>query len=101
MEFKTVLDLYNTETKSITDLLSFKTAATAEAIPTRLCSDSFDGASDLGVPTAAGVPGEALLVGYRFRDYDKATRFSWRFVRDADLGLKRAMIRTCGWFSAG
>ncbi|WP_082950291.1 MULTISPECIES: hypothetical protein [unclassified Mycobacterium] len=82
-EYAEALSAYNTERSSITDLLTFDTTAPGEAVPQNFDIGSFEESTDLGVPKGAGLPG-ALPLGYTFKDYDLAGRFSWRFLRDAD-----------------
>lgn len=83
-EFRDLLGLWNRERTSLTDLMVFRTTATGEAVPQNVAVASFERATELGVPKGANLPGDALLLGYRFDDYDLAGRFSWRFLRDAD-----------------
>lgn len=82
-EFAEVLNLYNSARSAYTELLSFPTTAVAEPVAQAVGSESFDVASEFGLPTAARQPADSLLVGYDFLDYDKATRFTWKFLRDA------------------
>ncbi len=84
-DFADLLNLWNTERTTLTDLLVFRTTATGEAVAQNVAVPSFEEATDLGVPKSANVPGDALLLGYTFKDWDLAGRFSWRFLRDADL----------------
>jgi len=49
-EVQEVLQLWNDERKSITDLLSFKTTVVADAVPQSITSDSFEEATELGAP---------------------------------------------------
>ncbi|WP_236595293.1 hypothetical protein [Mycobacterium intracellulare] len=83
-EFSELLQIYNTEQKSITDLLTFKVTVSGDAVPQDMTVGSFEEATDLGVPKSAAPP-SALPLGYTFKDLDLASRFSWRFLRDADL----------------
>ncbi|WP_225346443.1 hypothetical protein [Mycobacterium intracellulare] len=82
-EFSELLEIYNTEQKSITDLLTFKVTVSGDAVPQDMTVGSFEEATDLGVPKSAAPPA-ALPLGYTFKDLDLASRFSWRFLRDAD-----------------
>jgi hypothetical protein len=84
-EFATLLDLWNKERSSLTDLLVFKTTATGEAVPQNVAIASFEEATEFGVPRSANLPGDSLLLGYQFKDLDLAGRFTWKFLRDADL----------------
>jgi hypothetical protein len=91
-EFRTVLAFWNTERTSVTDLLAFRTTETAEAVPQTFTVGSMEKATELGVPKAGGFPGEVLLVGNRFDDYDRASRLSWRFLRDSDVRQVRSVM---------
>lgn len=67
---------------AVTSLLAFKTTEVAEAVPQTMAKFTFEEASEFGEPKGAR-HGDFLLVGYDFRDYDLATRFTWKFLRDA------------------
>ncbi|WP_278313736.1 hypothetical protein [Lolliginicoccus levis] len=91
-EIAQVLDLFNQERSAITQLVSHPTTAVAEPIPQALHSESFDRASEYGEPTGVREPADALLMGYDFEDYDKASRFTWKFLRDASAEQVRAVF---------
>jgi hypothetical protein len=91
-EFRDLLDIWNNERTSLTDLLVFDTTVSAEAVPQNTEVASFEEATELGAPRGAGSPGNGLLVGYRFRDYDLAGRFGWKFLRDADVRQVRSVM---------
>lgn len=91
-EFATLLDLWNRERSSLTDLLAFKTTATGEAVPQNVSVASFEEATEFGVPRSANMPGDSLLLGYQFKDLDLAGRFTWKFLRDADLRQVNAVM---------
>ena len=82
-EVQEVLELWNNERKSITDLLSFQTTVVADAVPQSITSDSFEEATELGTPRSVRPPSDYLKLGYTFRDYDLALRSSWKFLREA------------------
>ncbi|SON62257.1 hypothetical protein MSIMFI_03778 [Mycobacterium simulans] len=90
-EMQTLLSLWNTERSSLTDLLTFRTTVSGEAVAQDMTLGSFEEASELGVPRSAGQP-NALPLGYTFRDFDLASRFSWKFLRDADTRQVDAII---------
>ncbi|MDT5044652.1 MAG: hypothetical protein QOG75_505, partial [Mycobacterium sp.] len=91
-EFATLLDLWNKDRSSLTDLLAFKTTATGEAVPQNVSVASFEEATEFGVPKSANMPGDSLLLGYQFKDLDLAGRFTWKFLRDADLRQVNAVM---------
>jgi hypothetical protein len=82
-EVAQVLELWNNERKSITDLLSFQTTVVADAVPQSFTSDSFEEATEFGTPHAIRPPSDYLKLGYTFKDYDLALRSSWKFLREA------------------
>lgn len=77
------LDVWNKERSSIANLLSYTTTNVADAIPQSLSSASFSEASEFGVPESVREPATALPLGYTYRDYDLAMRYSWKFLRDS------------------
>ncbi|MDO2360993.1 hypothetical protein [Mycobacterium avium] len=82
-EFADVLNVWNNERTNLTDLLKFDVTVSGEAVPQDMETGSFEEATELGVPKSASSP-TALPLGYTFKDFDLAGRFSWRFLRDAD-----------------
>lgn len=91
-EIQDVLELYNTERKNITDLLTFKTVNVSDAVPQSFTSDSFEEASELGVPRAIRPPSDYLKLGYTYKDYDLALRSSWKFLREATVEQVQAGV---------
>ena len=82
-EYRDSLALYNAERSALVSLLSFSTTRAFDSVPQGALSEGFELASEFGVPKAAGVPVDELRLGYTFEDYDRASRFTWRFLRDA------------------
>src|SRR3954453_877742 len=82
-EIQEVLELWNRERKSVTDILAYKTVNVADAIAQSISSDSFELATELGVPRAIRPPSDVLRLGYSFHDYDIALRATWKFLREA------------------
>jgi hypothetical protein len=91
-EIEEVVRLWNAEKTTIANLVSYPTTVPADAIPQSLVAESFDEASEYGVPTAMKPPLPYLKVGYTLKDYDKATRFTWKFLRDATAEQVRAQV---------
>jgi hypothetical protein len=82
-EVAEVLRLWNSERKSITDILSFQTTVVADAVPQSYTSDSFEEATEFGTPRSVRPPSDYLKLGYTFKDWDLALRSSWKFLREA------------------
>jgi hypothetical protein len=80
------------ERKSITDLLSYKTVNVADAVPQSISSDSFEEATEFGVPRAIRPPSDVLKLGYSFKDWDISLRATWKFLREATAEQVRAQV---------
>jgi hypothetical protein len=91
-EMQTALGEWNKHRSSIVDLLSYWHTSSADAVPQALVESEFERASEFGEPVSMGPPSEYLLLGYTFEDYDRAARFTWRFLRDADARQVRAVL---------
>lgn len=91
-EIQDVLELWNAERKSVTDLFSFKTVNVADAIAQSIDSDSFEEATEFGVPRAIRPPSDVLKLGYSFKDYDISLRATWKFLREATADQIRAQV---------
>jgi hypothetical protein len=72
-EVQTVLELWNNERTNITDLLSFKTVNVADVVPQSWTTDSFEEATEFGIPRAIRPPSGYLRLGYPFKDFDLRT----------------------------
>jgi hypothetical protein len=90
-EMANALGEWNRHRTAIVDLLSYWHTSVADAVPQALVESMFEEATEFGEPLAAGPPTEYLLLGYDFKDYDRATRFTWRFLRDSDARQVRAV----------
>ena len=82
-DIQAALRAWNAERGALTNLLSFWTTDTASAVPQAVADESFEQASEYGEPESLRAPTSHVLLGYDFFDYDKATRFTWKFLRDA------------------
>ncbi|MFL0289332.1 hypothetical protein ACJH6H_29355 [Mycobacterium sp. SMC-21] len=67
---------------ALLSLLAFDTTDVAEAVPQSLSHFQFEEATEMGEPKA-GQGGDSLIIGYGFKDYDLATRYTWKYLRDA------------------
>ena len=91
-ELRNVLSAWNKERSAIAQLLAYGTTNTADAVPQSILDESFEEASEFGVPTSLRVPSEYLLLGYTLNDYDRATRFSWKALRSMTAEQVRASV---------
>ncbi len=91
-EIGTVLRLFNEQRSTITRLLSYPTVAVADVIPQSVDGESFEIATEFGVPTAMREPADYLRLGYNFQDYDKRLSASWKFLRNATAEQVTAQV---------
>jgi hypothetical protein len=91
-EIKDALALYNEHRSAIVQLLSYPTVAVADVIPQTLVGESFEEATEFGVPGAIREPADYLRLGYSFRDYDKSLRATWKWLRAATADAVSAQV---------
>jgi hypothetical protein len=82
-ELGRALAAYNTQRSTIVRLLSYPTTAVADVIPQSVDGESFEIATEMGIPTALREPADYLRLGYNFQDYDKRLSATWKFLRSA------------------
>ncbi|MCA2303103.1 hypothetical protein JF770_05985 [Mycobacterium intracellulare] len=90
-EVAAVIKAWNAERSALASLLAFNTTNTADAIPQSRSADSFEEASEFGEPESMRPPSEYALMGYTFKDYDKASRWTWKYLRDSTAEQVRAV----------
>lgn len=73
---------WNETRTALSSLLSFWHTNSADAIPQSSAVHRLQVATELGEPEAIRPPGEYLKLGYTFEDYDAASRWSWKALRD-------------------
>lgn len=81
-EFNATLEILNRRRNTLMQILTFPVTQMIERVP-QIGSFDFDEASEFGEPTGGRVEIGIFSLGYDFRDYDKATRYTWKFLRDA------------------
>lgn len=82
-EFQATLDIYNAQRAQLISLLTYPVTQLVETVP-QVGDATFEEASEFGVPKSARVTVDYFQLGYDFKDYDVANRFTWKFIRDAD-----------------
>ena len=91
-EIADALALYNTERSAVTRLLSYPTTVPADAVPQSVGTDSFEEATEFGVPRAIRPPSDVLKLGYTWKDWDISLRATWKFLRDATAEQVTAQV---------
>lgn len=81
-EFQATVAIQNEERQRIIDLLTFPVTNVIEDVA-QFGSEDFEEASEYGVPKGVRPSGEVLSLGYTFKWYDIANRFTWQFLAEA------------------
>lgn len=82
-EITDALTAYNEQKSALAGLLSFKTTNVAEAVPQGAELPLFEEATEFGTPRGIADP-TYLSLGFTFKDFDVASRMSWKYLREAD-----------------
>lgn len=82
-EFQLTSQIHNERQAQLVQLLTYPVNQLIESVP-QVGEAEFEEASEFGVPKAARVTLDYFQLAYDFRDYDVATRYTWKFLRDAD-----------------
>lgn len=77
-----LMDVWSSHRNALVSLLSYSTTEIASAVPQTLSAASFEEASEFGEPRAVQ-HGDALILGFDFKDWDSVNRWTWRYLRDA------------------
>jgi hypothetical protein len=82
-EFQQVLNIYNEKRASLVALITFPVTQLIETVP-QGGEASFEMASEFGEPKGLAASINYFQLAYDFKDYDLATRYTWKYLRDAD-----------------
>lgn len=82
-EFQATLDLWNSSRQAVVDFLTFPVTQQTENVG-QGTTVNFEPASEFGVPVAVRESLSYFSMGYTLDWFDLATRFTWRFLLDAD-----------------
>jgi len=82
-EFQATLEVWNQARSALVALFTFPVASLIEDVP-QVGESTFEEASEFGVPKSVRPELAFFSLGYDFKDYDLATRYTWKFLRDAD-----------------
>lgn len=81
-EFQATVAIQNAERQRIIDLLTFPVTTVIEDVP-QFGTEDFEEASEYGVPKGIRPSENVLSLGYTFKWYDIANRFTWQFLAEA------------------
>lgn len=81
-EFQETIIQYNARRDKLVELLTYDVKNNIETILTGTGSE-FEEASEFGVPKSVRTTGTVQQMGFEFKWYDTATRFTWQFLSKA------------------
>ena len=78
------MSIYNEAMDRLAALFTFPVTNPIETVP-QVGEAQFEEASEFGEPRGQRIEIDYFQLGYDFRNYDTATRYTWMFLRDADV----------------
>ncbi|WP_245672841.1 hypothetical protein [Aldersonia kunmingensis] len=87
-----VMAEWNKRRSALSSLISYSTVNVGDAISQAPGGDNFEEASEFGEPHGLRAAPDALILGYSLRDWDLASRFTWKFLRSATAEQVRSVI---------
>jgi hypothetical protein len=82
-EAQAALAVWNAGRSQLVNLLTYPVTREVESVP-QVGEATFEEASEFGEPEGERLKLGYFQLGYDFRDYDRATRFTWKALRDMD-----------------
>lgn len=82
-EIQATLAVWNAGRSKLVSLLTFPVVNEVETVP-QVGEATFEEASEFGEPQGERLQLGYFQLGYDFKDYDRATRFTWKALRDMD-----------------
>jgi len=82
-EFQATINLRNAERLALASLFTFKTAESSDMVAQSGDVGEFEEASEFGIPKALHSAPETLRMGFPLRWFDRATRYTRDFIREA------------------
>jgi len=82
-EFQQTIALRNAQRDAIMNLFTFPTTLAADEVLQGQTGDDFEEASEYGEPKSFRAPSTTLKMGFGFKWYDAATRFTWKYLAEA------------------
>ena len=91
-EFQRTIRTWNSQRDALTNLLTFNVATMIEGVRYPIEQD-FEEASEFGEPKGIRL-GPSFRMGYSFKWWDVAIRYTWMFLANADAAQLRALNNT-------
>ena len=88
-EAQQAVSIWNQARSKLVSLLTFPVTNAIEEVP-QVGEATFEEASEFGVPEGERLKLGYFQLGFDFKDYDRATRFTWKALRDMDARQVRS-----------
>jgi len=88
-EFQRTVRMWNTQRDALTNLLTYNVSQNVEGVRYPV-EQEFQEASEFGVPTGTRL-GPSFKMGFDFKWWDLAIRYTWMFLADADSRQLQAL----------
>lgn len=89
-EFTATVAIRNERRQTLIDLLTFSVTNVIEDVP-QASGDDFEEATEFGVPKGVRVQLSYFSLGYDFKWYDIANRYTWQYLAEADARAVEAV----------
>lgn len=89
-QYQQTLAFWNARRMAKVSLFTFPVTNLVENVP-QVGEAKFEKASEFGEPQAGKIKVDYIQLGYDFDDYDVASRWTWKFLRDADARQVNAL----------
>lgn len=83
-ELNEVLGIHNEPRQGLVGLLTYPVVGTSESVP-QAGNFEFEDASEFGVAEGVRMQPAAFEMGFDYTDFDIAVRYTWKYLRDADV----------------
>jgi hypothetical protein len=93
-EFESILDHCNLHRTGLASLIRYPVTEPGSAIPQGIQGVKLEVATEYGVPVSVGPPLEAVVLGYKFDDYDVRNAYTYRFLKSATVENVRAVTNS-------
>jgi hypothetical protein len=82
-EFQRTMAMANARRTALINLLTFPVTSPTEQVP-QITGDDFEEASEYGEPKGLALTPDYFSMGYDFKWYDLAIRYSWKFLAEVN-----------------
>lgn len=90
-EYVETLAMVNQRRAAVSSLFTFDTTLASDEVFQSGATDDFEEASEFGVPMSIRGEVTSTKMGFPLRWFDKATRYTWKFLRDATADQVRGV----------